>query len=376
MSWGLAATLARLPGNLAPLGFVVALPGSAGAVAAAGYTAGVAVGAAWRGRVIDRAGMRDGLRRECLLLGAAAALLAAVLAIDGPGAATVLAAMVMGVAGSAVGVAYRAALPTFVPARSLPSAYTTDAVITELSFVISPLIVAACVAMAPPWLLFASAALLAVGSYLAGGGLPRTTTRSTADADGERGWVRAGLSVYAITAAIGLGYGLLMAGVPGRLAELGWTGAAAGSVFALMSGASAVVGVVIATTGRLTTPAVGVVAGLTVPFAAATAVIAVSSTAALVAIAMAVFGLPLAALSGLGTTALATRVPDGTLARALSLFAAMVTTNAGIGFALAAVLLEVAGVGATLVASAAVYAALTLSVTAAWMRGARVRRRA
>lgn len=376
LAWGVAATFARLPGNIAPLGLVVALPGSAGALAAAGYTAGVAVGAAWRGRAIDRAGMRTGLRRECLHLAAAAALLSGVLAIDGEGLATVLAAMVMGVAGSAVGVAYRAALPTFVPAGSLPSAYTTDAVITELSFVVSPLVIAACVAVAPPWLMFAAAGLLAAGAYVVGGGLPRTPAPAASRQGRERGWVRAGLPVYAITAAIGLGYGLLMAGVPARLVQLGWTDAAAGSVFALMSGASAAVGVAVAVTGRLTTPAIGTAAALTLPFALATSVIGGASAAPVVAAAMALFGLPLAALSGMGTTELAGRVAAGALARALALFAAMVTINSGIGFALAAVLLETAGVRATLVASAAVYAALTLSETAAWLRGARVRRRA
>jgi MFS family permease len=226
---------------MAPLALIVIMPGSRGAIVAAGYTAGVGIGAAWRGRAIDRAGHRTGLRREELFLAAAFAVLSVAIAADGPTLWIVAAAVCAGVAGSAVGVAHRSALVSFVPGKSLSSAYTIDAVLTEVSFVVSPLIFGLFVATTPAYVLFGIAAGLAAGSYVAGSRLPGTTAAQPATGRRDtRGWLMAGAPVFAITGVIGLGYGLLMAGLPARLIELEWSGATAATLFAVMSAASAV----------------------------------------------------------------------------------------------------------------------------------------
>jgi hypothetical protein len=366
--WALAATLARLPGNMAPLALIVILPGSRGAIAAAGYTVGVGFGAAWRGRAIDRAGVRTGLRREGLLLAAASTVLSVVVAVDGPTAAIVAAAAVAGVAGSAVGVAYRAALVSFVPGSSLSSAYTIDAVLTEVSFVASPLIVGLFAAATPAYVLFAVAAALAAGSYIAGSALPGTAAGPGAGRRDTRGWLRAGAPVFVITGVIGFGYGLLMAGLPARLIDLGWSSAAAATLFAVMSATSAVVAVVIAVTRRSPAPRLSLVAVLCVPFAAATAALAFAPNPVTAAAAMALFGAPLAVLNGLASTALNDRIPEGALARAFAVLAAMITINSGLGFALAAILLTAFGGAGTLAAAHAVFLVLTLSLIAAHLR--------
>jgi hypothetical protein len=366
--WAAAATLARLPGNMAPLALVVALPGSPGAVAAACYTAGVGMAAAWRGRTIDRAGVRAGLRREAVLLAVASLLLSATMAAEVHGVLTAAAATALGMAGSAVGVAYRAALPLFVSQRSLRSAYTADAVLTELSFVASPLIVAVLAVTAPRPAMFLVAAALAAGSYLAGSALPRTAPVPSPSGPDTTGWLRAGAPVFAITAGIGLGYGLLVAGLPARLSELGWTSAAAAAAFAAMSATSAAVGLLFTVRGSSPRPHLRAVTALSVPFTVATAGLVVMPHPAAALAAMTVFGMPLALLSALGSAALGDRVPDGTLARAFAVFAATVTASSGVGFACAAFTLHHTGGTGTLAASTTVYLALSITLAIACRR--------
>jgi hypothetical protein len=138
-------------------------------------------------------------------------------------------------------------------------------------------------------------------------------------------------------------------------------------VFAVMSASSAVAGVLVAVRGGWPGHRIGPAGMLTAPFAFATVALALGAQGASVVVAMAVFGLPLAALSALGTSALTARVPDHTRNRALAFFAATITITTGAGFALAAILLAVWGPVGALTASATVFTALTgaLSICAA-----------
>jgi hypothetical protein len=71
---------------------------------------------------------------------------------------------------------------------------------------------------------------------------------------------------------------------------------------------------------------------------------------------MAVFGAPLAVLNGLASTALTDRVPQGALAGAFAVLAAMITINSG--FALASLLLNTLGAAGTLATAHTVFLAL------------------
>jgi hypothetical protein len=356
--WAVAATLARLPGNMAPLGLVLVLPGGSGALAAGAFALGIGAGAAWRGRALDRRTPRVGLRREGLALAASCALLAAVLGAGAPQFAVIAAAAAMGVAGSAVGMGYRAALPALVPPRSTQAAYLLDAVLTELSFVVSPVLAGLLATTAPPYALFSLSAVLAAVSVLAGRALPDRKPAGTGYPS-SRGWLAAGAPVYLVTGGVGLGYGLLVAGLPERLAALGWPGIATSAAFAVMSGTSAVAGVLAALRGGWSRHHIGVAALLSAPFALATATLTLDAHGTTVIAAMAAFGLPLAPLSALGTSVLTARIPGEAHNRALATFAAMVTLTTGAGFALAAALLLAWGPTGVLTASAAVYAGLT-----------------
>ncbi len=367
--WAVAATLARLPGNMAPLAFVLALPGSQGVLGAAGYTAGVGVGAGWRGRAIDRRGMPAGLRREALILAGMTTLVSLALAVSAPLAVIALTAVGLGIAGSALGIAYRAALAGFVRERALPSAYTTDAVLTEVSFVVSPLIAGLLLTVAPGAVLFGVCGLLALGAFLATGALPRS---GPADSEGDSegpSWLRAAAPVYVVTAAIGLGYGLLMAGLPQRTEQLNWSSAATTAVFALMSLTSAVTGFAF---GRVGGPAryssLPAVAVLCWPFALATALLGLVGTGPAIVLAMALFGASLAPLSGISTTVITARVAPGVHARALAFSAAMITIPSGAGFLSAAILLETSTAPMVLSSATLVYTALALALTVVAVR--------
>jgi MFS family permease len=358
---------------MAPLAFLLALPGSHGALGAAGYPVGVGGGASWRGRAIDRSGMRTGLRREALILAGTAALVSVALAVRAPLVLVLLTAVGLGIAGSAIGVAYRAALEGFVRDEALPSAYTKDAVLTEVSFVVSPLVAGVMLALAPAPVLFGVCGVLALCAFTATGALPRTRPAESSPVREQRGWLRAAAPVYLVTAVIGLGYGLLMAGLPQRTAELAWPSVATTAVFALMSLASAGAGLVfVRCAGPARGSAAGTVAVLCWPFALATALLALVGTGPVVVVAMALFGASLAPLSGISTTVITTRVPAGTHARALAFAAAMITIPSGAGFSAAAVLIEVSNASAILGFATLVYTALALTLTA-WVGVRRAR---
>jgi hypothetical protein len=293
-----------------------------------------------------------------------AALVCGALALSAPLIVVVLTAVGLGIAGSALGVAYRAALDGFVDEEALPSAYTKDAVLTEVSFVVAPLVAGVMLTFAPAPVLFGACALLALCAFVATGALPRTgPAASTVDRQ-QRSWLRAAAPVYLVTAVIGIGYGLLMAGLPQRTAELGWPSAATTTVFALMSLASAGAGLVfIRYVGPTRYSAIRMAALLCWPFALATALLALVGTGPAIVLAMALFGASLAPLSGISTTVITTRVPAGTHARALAFAAAMITIPSGAGFIVAAILLETSNAAMVLGSATLVYTALALTLT-------------
>jgi hypothetical protein len=169
-----------------------------------------------------------------------------------------------------------------------------------------------------------------------------------------------------ITGAIGLGYGLLMAGVSHRTTELGWPSVATTAVFSLMSLSSAATGAIVIMRGLTpgTRSALRATSLLSIPFAVATSVLVMINSSPAIPVSMAVFGAALAPLSGISTTVIIARVERGAHARALAFAAAMITIPSGLGFGLAAILLSAFGSAGVLAASAITYAALAISLIA------------
>lgn len=367
--WAIAATCARLPGSMAPLGLVLALPAGRGAIVASGYTLGVAVGASWRGRAVDRAGFQRGLRREALLLSAAFGMLGATVAMDAPLAVLIPIGLATGVAGSAVGIGYRAALPSFVPAGLLRSATTLDSTLNEATFIISSPLTATLVAFAPPFTVFAGGAALAVMSGLASYALPREVPRPRLRP--QRSWHRSALPVYVIASGVGISFGLLNAGLPERLADLGWSRASAGFLLGIMSLTGVGVGVVVAARGGIPTHRRGIAATLLGVFGLSLAALAVVPDPVPAIMAIALFGVPLAPLDALGTAVLSERVPAHCRSQVFALYAAVITAGSGLGLALAAVLLDLAGAAGTLATGALTCVTLTAVVAASSKTGPR-----
>jgi hypothetical protein len=369
--WAGAATLARLPGNMAPLGLVLIDPGGQGALTASCFTMGVAAGAVWRGRAIDRAGFHAGLPREGLLLAGSSALLAVAIAARGPLPLVMPLAIGLGVTCSAVGTAYRAAVSAFIPAAHLSAAYSLDAALTEASFVVSPMLAAAMIAFAPAGTVFAVACGLAATSALLGRRLPDDRDHGPVDPARLRTWIRAAAPTYLLIGGVGVAYGLLQAGLPPRLADLGWSRNAAGVLFGIMSGTSMAAGVLTISRAEALVrrrSAVGVLLGV---FAVALGVVVAAKGPLLAVAGMAVFGMPLAPLSAIATAVLTRRVPGTAHASALSVAAAVVTTTSGIGLALATVLLPAAGSAGTLAVSSGICAALAAGALLAVLRPGR-----
>lgn len=358
--WALAATLARLPGNMAPLGLVLSLPNPQGPIAAACFTAGVGVGSSWRGRVIDRLGFRDGLAREGFLMAGACWLVAVSIASQASLIVVAGCAGGLGVTCSSLGIAYRAAVDGLVakPVRVRAAGHSVDAALTEASFVLSPVLAAGLVAAGPRMALFGVAGVLAaISALIAWTRLPDSRPAAPSRSS-MRSWLPAALPTYLATSGVGVGYGFILAGLPARLAELGWRPELAGALFAAMSAASMISGALLAVYGTIPAPArMSVTVGATM-FAAATALVAFVPSPVLAIVAMAVFGLPLAPLSVLGSVVLAARVPASSHVQAMSVFAAAVTVASGVGLLVAAPLLSRSGATPTLAVGAAMFAAL------------------
>ncbi len=230
---------------------------------------------------------------------------------------------------------------------------------------ISPVLVAGLVAFSSPLAVFASAGLFAAASALAARGLPERRPRSADGPPAIRTWLGAAVPVYAVTGGVGIAYGLLVASLPERLAELGWSRASAGILFAVMSGSSMLVGIGLAAGGGISTRRRAPVAALLLVFAVATALLALTPGPGLAVAAMAVFGLPLSPLSVIGSARLTERIPESAHAQALALFAAAVTVATGVGLAVAAALIGPAGPAGALSASSAVCAATAVAVLVA-----------
>ncbi len=162
----LVALVARVPN--ASLGVIVTLHvvgplgrgyGAAGIVAA-GATIGMAIGAPWRGRLVDRLGLRRALLPS-VLIEATIWTAAPFLTFD----ALVGAAAVAGLFMVPVFSVVRQSLAVLVPPDEQRTAFALDSVCTELTFMLAP---ALAVLVATTW--STTAALVAVGIATVGAG--------------------------------------------------------------------------------------------------------------------------------------------------------------------------------------------------------------
>jgi MFS family permease len=152
----LARTLGSLPVGMVPLGIILALRADGRSYALAGvtdgaYAVGVALAQPLLGRLIDRAGMARVLAPLALLFPAVLVALALAASGGAPATLTIALALCGGATLPPLGACMRALWPTLISAESLRvTAFSIDAVLQELAFVLGPPLMAALAALASP----------------------------------------------------------------------------------------------------------------------------------------------------------------------------------------------------------------------------------
>ncbi len=179
----------RVPESIASVSLVMLLRSSTGSygsagLAAAGLAVGSALAAPVAGRALDRADERKLL--ACLAIAFAGAVVAIVLCAGRtPEGLIVALAVAAGVARPPLDAAMRALWPRLVAREQLRAAYSLDATLQELIWILGPLLLAGLLLVAGPSLpLLACAALALAGTIVYGSGL---SDRPESAARAERG---------------------------------------------------------------------------------------------------------------------------------------------------------------------------------------------
>ena len=235
----LASIVGRLPITFTSLGTVLLVREHAGSFATAGIVASAeAVGAAvttpLQGRLIDRRG-QSGILIPLALGNAAGLLLLAGAAVAGaPTAVLVACGLVAGACLPPLGACIRTIWSARLPGDVVDTAYSLEAILTEVMFVTGPLLATALFVLASP-----AAALVAAAALAVGGTLAFATTRVARDWRSDR-------------AAHSGGWALSSPGMRTAVAAGIWTGVTFGAVevalaaFARAHGRASVAGLFLA----------------------------------------------------------------------------------------------------------------------------------
>lgn len=373
--WAVANLFARLPLTMALLALVLVgerLDGSlaVGAVLAGVSTFTAGLTAQWRGRMLDRVELRQGLRRHLLLASLAAAAIAAGAAWGAPVWAVAVLTAAQGVASAAVLGGFRALLVPSVPEEEIEAANAMDAVFLEVAFVAGPALAGAlALAVGAIGVIALMSASFAVAAVLVGS-LPRRDPQPAA-LDGPSPWRLPGArSVYALAFGLGLSLGGWEATMPVRVTDLGLEPATAGPLLALTALGSGLAGLAAAAQRDSLRRARPVAAALMAAFAVVLVSTGRAPTVLLLGIALFAAGLPIAPLNALGTLALQRLVPRPRHAEGFALLSAVVLVGAGTGQALSGVVVGRVGASTVILALAAPPA-----LCAAVVIGATLRRR-
>lgn len=350
----LVALVARLPHAMSGVVLTLHVVGSldegygrAGVVAAS-LTVGLAVGAPWRGRLVDRLGLRRAILPS-VVVESAVWLVAPHLGYGPLIAVAFLGGLFLVPVFSVV----RQSLSVLVPPAQQRAAFALDSVGTELTFMLAPVLGVLLVTSGSSTLAMTvvGVATVGAGALLLWANPPtRTPVRADAVADEPAGRVVTPQLLVVLLAAVAAAFVLVGTDVSlvaslndaGRAADVGW-------MVALWAGGSLVGGLVHGTSVRQPSPLalVAVLALATVPAVFATGPLAL-------ALAVVVAGLPCApALASINAT-LVRLVPEQRRGEVMGWAGTMQTVGNALGAPLVGVVIDRAGAGAGFATAAVV----------------------
>jgi MFS family permease len=243
LAWGITA---RLPLGMGALALVLLVRGAGGSYRDAGivtamFGAGVALGAPYGGRQVDRRGARPVLRVRMVLCSAFFALVALLGGLSAPIPAVAVAAAAAGLTMAPIAPALRSIWPIVAGEDGANTAYALDAALQEMIWVGGPLIVTVLAAFDPVAAVAGVAVIAFVGTFAFARIPPIAASSPSAERHTSRlGALSAvGVRTIMLTAVcLGFGFGSLEIAVPAfadlhgnrALAGIGLAGFAAGSL--------------------------------------------------------------------------------------------------------------------------------------------------
>lgn len=352
--WVVASSVVRLSGTMAAFALLLAGEAATGSYAsgawmASAYALGAAGAAPFGGRAMDRRRLPEGMRAPLMLSSALCVALAACSVLRAPLPLLLLLSLALGVVPSGVFGAYRALMPALLPPRLLEPAFSIDAVLIEVQWMMGPPLVGA-LALVHPALALATLAVCNASGVLLNRFLGHREPPPSSAAPGERislAPFRTGLPalVYLGVVANGMSWGLVDAAIPPRLEQVGARAEAWGLLAALLSATSAVGGL-LATQVRTPGTDTGALRRALVLLALWGAMLVptgLMGSAWGIALWLAAGGFFLAPQSALYISLLQRRLPADRHAEGFALFNAGWALGIGAGSAVAAALLDTAG---------------------------------
>jgi MFS family permease len=328
---------------------------SAGLVSA-GYAVAMAVAAPFRARAADRRGPSPVLRLCAALHPLAFLATLALTSAHAPVVADAAAALLIGITVPPIGGVMRALWREILEPRLLPAAYSLEAVVIELCFIIGPLLVAlVSAALSPAAAVVTSAVAASTGAaVLAGVPVLRDSTPHT-----DRPTHLAGPLVSPVVRAcllcvlfVGAGFGAIEVGVLAFVEEHGHARSVAGLVLALWSTGSVAGGLLYG--GLHLRSDVSRQLPLLVAFVGlGSALPLLAPSVWLLAVLLVVAGSTVAPWSAANSVLMGRSAPKGTVTEAFAWNGSMIFGGASIGTALAGVLADSHGAGGAFAVAAA-----------------------
>ena len=354
-----ASVLGRFSLAMTGLALLLVARASTGSYAAAGavsasYAVSLAVVAPSRARAADRRGPAPVLRTMGLLHPAAFAVLLLLAELSAPGWSLALAAVGIGATVPPLGAVMRALWGELLGGELLAGAYSLEAVVIEVCFVVGPLAVALLALLAPGVALAASAALACAGALR----LAATPAVQAVVPHEARPAGLAGPLVSPVVRAcllnvlwIGAGFGAIEVGVLAFVDEHGSPRSVAGVVLAVWSVGSILGGLVYGGL-HLATPASRQLPLLVALLAVGTCLPVLAPGVVALALLLAASGSTIAPFSACNSVLLGSAAPPGTVTEAFAWNGSMIFGGAALGTAIAGVLVDAHGARAALLVTA------------------------
>ncbi len=333
--WTLASFLARLPATMTLLGLVLLGRQVGGSVAAGALLSGAAMLAAggsalWRGRMLDRAELGRGLRRDALLTATVLLAIAAAAAGGAPFGALLGLALAQGVAMAALTGGFRALLPAVVAREDLPRANAVEAVAAEIAFVAGPALAGILALLVGPEGVLVAMAASAIAAALLTLVLP-TLPPAEARPSGMPWQIPGVAPILGLVFVVAVGVGAVEALTPAHVEGFGADPALAGPLLALLALGSGLGGLVASLRVDALTGEARPAGWLLLALAALVAPIAMTAGPVGLGVLLLAAGAPIAPLNALGTIRLQRIVPPGRHAEGFSLYLAAIMLGAGLG---------------------------------------------